>query len=631
MPVAVASYGGNRSSFNFGGSSFFSLLMNGIGTRNKYWVGSIDQNGLHVALRDILGAPFAILHTDIDRSDYMLFIGSNPKISGMNWLGHIPDGWKRALEAQKRGARITIVDPRKTESAEKADLHLSPIPGTDWAFVLGLIKVIVEENLGRTRYADRLMGLSDIKALAASVDLADIASYCDIEESLVKQVARDFAAARRGFAVARTGVAQTLGGTVGLWLTLVLNFITDRVETEGGLYYQHKTVTDLIRMTNDLVPDEVIHSRLKKSASVVGYLPLAELADEITTPGEGQVKALIVHAGNPVVSGPDGPALDRALSQLDLLVAVDLFQRESHRHADWLIPGEHFLEREEVNVLIQATHPVPYVQASRRAVDPPEDLMPEWRFFYRLALKMNLPIVKSRLFNPLLRFSGVLARLLGKPYLEFSPQLMERLLVAKGKQFRYKDILAAEHGVGNPQERPTFGALFDRVGFADNKVRLAPDNFLARARELVATVNGAAQNGTADADTFQLISRRRMHMMNSWLAETSMTMMKNAQGDHIHLNKGDCERLDIGNGERVKVQSETGSIEAIAQLTADVRPGVAVMEYGWGNRRFDPATGEVSQQRGVNSNSLVSRTELDPLSGVPALNGSRIRVAKLAV
>ena len=628
---AVASYGGNPSSFNFGGSSFFSLLMNGIGSRNKYWVGSIDQNGLHVALRDMLGAPFAILHTDIDRSDYMLFIGSNPKISGMNWLGHLPDGWKRALQAQKRGAKITIVDPRKTESAEKADLHISPIPGTDWALVLGLIKVIVEEDLGRSRYADRLTGLAEIKALASSVELANIAAFCDIDEEQIQQVAREFAAARRGFAVARTGVAQTLGGSVGLWLTLVLNFLTDHIETEGGLYYQHKTVTDLIRMTNDMLPDAVTHSRLKKSESVVGYLPLAELADEITTPGKGQVKALIIHAGNPVVSGPDGRALDQALSQLDLLVAVDLFQRESHRHADWLIPGEHFLEREEINVLIQSTHPVPYVQTARRAVDPPDSLIPEWRFFYRLALKMNLPIVKSRVFNPLLRLSGILARMLRKPYLEFSPQLMERMLVAKGKRFRFKDILAADHGLGNPQERPAFGALFDRIGFADNRVRLAPDNFLARARELVQHINGAGQSETAQADVLHLISRRRMHMMNSWLVETSMTMMKNAQGDQIYLNKDDCARLRVGSGERVNVQSETGSLEAVVQITPDVRPGVAVMEYGWGNRRFNPCTGKAAEQRGVNSNSLVSRTELDPLSGVPALNGSRIRILKMAV
>ena len=192
--------------------------MKGIGSRNKYWVGSIDQNGLHVAFRDMLGAPFAILHTDIDHSDYMLFIGSNPKISGMNWLGHLPDGWKRALQAQKRGAKITIVDPRKTESAEKADLHISPMPGTDWALVLGLIKVIVEEGLDRSRYADRLTGLAEIKALASSVELAEIAVFCDIDEGQIQQVAREFAAARRGFAVARTGVAQTLGGSVGLWL-----------------------------------------------------------------------------------------------------------------------------------------------------------------------------------------------------------------------------------------------------------------------------------------------------------------------------------------------------------------------------------------------------------------------------
>ncbi|MAY38033.1 MULTISPECIES: molybdopterin-containing oxidoreductase family protein [Spongiibacter] len=627
-PNAIGSYTGNPNGFNFGSALFHTMLLDAIGTESRFWVGSVDQNALHVASDAMYGNAWVSLQADIDHCDYFLLIGTNPQISTMCWIGYSPDGWKRVLARKAAGAELVVVDPRRTECAAKASRHIAPLPESDWALVLAMIKLILENGWRNPQHADLLEGLDTVRAIAATADLNQLSACCDVPLSEIETLARDFARAPSAMAIARTGVSQGRNGVLALWLVQVLNYITGRVETEGGLYYV-SGVLDLLDVGDTLFPHSDAISRVRGNKNVAGAHSLAELPDEITTPGPGQIRALIINSGNPVVSGPDGNKLDAALAQLDCLVVIDQFQRESHRHADWLIPGDHFLERTEINPLIQALSPSPRAQLSRAAVSPPTGMRYEWEFLRDLTLAMNKPLIPGkRWLNPLIAASTRLAAWSGKPQLTLNPMLMARMLIRDNPQLRWRDIVEAPHGIGDPAQRPEFGRLFGKLREQNRRVDLAPATFVdvLQQRLTESTARDPSQ-------PFQLISRRRMKMMNSWSIETSMDGMHSREmtGSTVEINRQQGETLHLFDGQKVTLRSASGSIEAQLKLSDEVRSGVAVMEHGWGYRTFNPGRGSSRHHGGVNRNLLVSNADVDPLSRVPRLNGTPVSIEPVAV
>ncbi|MGV0601742.1 molybdopterin-dependent oxidoreductase, partial [Mycolicibacterium pulveris] len=366
-PDAVGIYYGNPAGFSSSNVIFMNGWLDAIGTHSRYFVGSIDQNAMHVVASAMYGSLLMAPVSDIDNCDYFLLVGTNPAVSAWNWLETVPNGWRRALARQQQGAKIVIVDPLRTESAEKADLHLAVRPGQDWALLLAMVKVILDEGLEHHQDCTELAtGVDDLRALVADANLDDLAARCDIPRSLIEQVAREFAAATGAMVVTRTGVSMHLAGTVAEWLGHVLNVITGRMDRPGGRRYEPGYV-DAIRMAG-MVKTKPHRSRLLGREMVAGAHALSELPDEITTPGRGQIRALVINCGNPVVSGPDGDRLDNALAHLDLLVAIDFVQRESHRHAHWLLPAVHWLERDDLLAFTSNMHDEPYLQYGARAV-----------------------------------------------------------------------------------------------------------------------------------------------------------------------------------------------------------------------------------------------------------------------
>tara|TARA_R110002167_G_scaffold7388_10_gene34989 strand:- start:3733 stop:5931 length:2199 start_codon:yes stop_codon:yes gene_type:complete len=621
---ALGSYTGNPNGFNFGSALFQTMLLDAIGTENRFWVGSVDQNALHVVSENMYGNPWVSLQADIDYCDYFLLIGTNPQISGMCWIGYAPDGWKRVLARKSAGAELVVVDPRTTECAAKASQHIAPLPESDWALVLAMIKIIFDESWDNIGQAQKLDGLASIKALAQSADVNALSRRCDIAPDTIYQLAKQFAKAPRAMAVGRTGISQGRNGVLGLWLVQILNLITNRIETEGGLYYS-VGILDFLSAGDALFPKSNAHSRVRNNKNVAGSHSLAELPEEITTPGIGQIRALIMNSGNPVISGPDGDKLDAALAQLECFVVIDHFQRESHRHADWLIPGDHFLERTEINPLLQSLSPAPRAQMMRAAVPLTEGMRFEWEFLRDLCLAMNKPFAMGKSWlNPVVKASVKLSKWTGNKNHGLSPLWLSRALVHSGGMFKWKDIQNAEHGIGNVLTRPKFGTLFKQLTTENGKVHMAPEQFMA-------TLSDRLKEAEDDRSGYplQLIGRRRMKMMNSWSVETSMAGMKEQEmsGDTIEINRGDGQRFGVCDGDTVIVSSATASLTATVKLSEDVRCGVAVMEHGWGYRTFDPKTGEGTYNGGVNRNRLVSNTDVDPLSRVPRLNGTRVSIA----
>lgn len=620
-PAAIASYAGNPNGMDFGGSLFLSMLMGAIGSHNRYWVSSIDQNALHYVAESMYGHAFATMQLDLDHCEYVLLLGGNPAISGMCWIGVVADGWKRLLARQKQGlTTVVVVDPRKTESAAKAALHLATEPEQDWALLLGMIKVIFEGELHNVADCAAADGIDELRSIAQSTTLAELATRCDVSVEQINQLAVAFASANGAAAIARTGTAIGINGSLTEWLSHALNLITGNTDRKGGRFYNPGLVDPLVA-GESIFPPNPTPSRVRGLPTVAGFHALAELPGEIETSGAGQIKGLIISGGNPVISGPDGQSLDKALAKLDCLVVVDLVQRESHRHADWLIPAVHWLEREEFNPLLSGLSDSAYVQMGKRAVQQPKTVRHEWEFLRDLALAMDVPLMNQRGVNSVARLSRVLARLTGKPYHGFGPEWVARMLVAKSGKAKWRDIKRSTRGLsyGNRE----MGVLRATQSVMSQRIQAAPPPLLNYLRQRL-----SARSARSAAFPLHLLSRRRKHTMNSWYAEITAHKMHDSSGDWVEVHTTTAAELGIVDGASVRVVSATAELIARARLSTSIKTNVVVMEQGWGSRVFDPASGH-GQAIGVNRNLLVANNELDPLSSVPRLNGTPVRVEPL--
>jgi formate dehydrogenase len=626
-PDAVGIYHGNPAGFSSSNIVFMNGWLDAVGTHNRYFVGSVDQNALHVVAEAMYGSMLMVPVSDVDNCDYFLLVGTNPAVSAWNWMETVPGGWRRALDRQKRGAKIVVVDPLRTETADKADRHLAVRPGQDWALLLAMVKVILDERLENTADCrDLAVGVSELRRLVADADLDDLAVRCDVPRPMIAQVARDFAAARAAMVITRTGVSLHLAGTIGEWLGHVLNVITGRMDRPGGRRFEPGYI-DALRLSG-LATSLTHKSRLQGRDMVAGAHAISELPDEITTPGYGQIRAMLINCGNPVVSGPDGARLDAAFKELDLLVAIDLVQRESHRHAHWLLPAVHWLERNDLITFTSNLHDEPWVQYGAKAVESPPGAREEWRIFVDLAIAMRKPLFGVKGANGFVKGTRRLARLTRRPGLEFTPHWVDRLMVAtgrkiNGRRLKWRDIMAHPHGlVLGPRE---FGHFKRALQTDDKMVHAAPPEFVARARELLAASHAEAPDGYP----FQMANRRNRHSMNSWLNELP-GLHPSGKGNEVVINPGDAAALGIGDGDRVRVFSATGDIELAASVSDRPRRGVVIVDHGWGSRIFDPRGGGAPESYGANRNLLIDGAPVDPLSQTSPLSSSYVGIERVS-
>lgn len=617
-PDALGTYWGSPAAGGAANIPFQNAFLDSIGTQQRYAVGSVDQNSWHAVAEKMYGSVFMALVSDVDQCDFFLIIGGNPAVSTYAWLEYIPAGWRRVLERQRQGATVVVVDPIRTETAKHADLHLAIRPGQDWALLLGMIKVIFEEGLEHRADCDEMRDTDAVRSLAASADLDDLAARCDIPVEQIRDLARKFATARTANCVTRTGVAHHLTGAVGEWLGHLLSHITGRVDRPGGHRFERGFINTAKVTKQWSAPVEHI-SRVAGRPMVAGHHSLAELPGEITTPGRGQIRAMMINAGNPVISGPAGDNLDRALAQLDLLVAVDIVQRESHRHAHWLIPGTHWLEREELWTFATQLLDQPYVFYGRRAVNLPPGVRHEWQFWTDLTLAMRRPLFGKRGVNTVIKASRALAKITRRPGLAFDPTWIDRLLVRTGRRLKWKDILAHEHGwVYGERE---YGNFAEHLMTEDKKVHAAPPEFVAACQALLRTPRPTAPAGYP----YQLSNRRNRHSLNSWLNEQP-SLHKGRRTNDMEIHPKDAADLGVTAGDRVRVSSPHGTLEAEVQISDAPRQGVVVLAHGWGSRVFDPRGGAEPQSFGTNRNRLVGGDEVDPISQTPALSSTYVAV-----
>jgi formate dehydrogenase len=615
---AIATYNGNPGQSNGTGTAFMGGFLAGLGSTNNYHVGSVDQNSFNLNGEQMYGCEMTILVPDVDHAKCFLFLGLNPAVSYMGWLDTVADGWNRILAAQANGADLIVVDPRETPTTRKANTHVKIRPNEDWALLLGIIKVIFARGWENKEDCAAASNIDVLKKLAADADLENLANRCNVPVVQIEDIARRFATAPTGVCVARTGVSQSRNGMLGEWLSHALNLICGRTDRKGGRFYNPGIFKNTMKTLNSMAPKIERRSRIGNYRAIYGGYPLATLPDEITTPGEGQVRALIIHCGNPVVAGPDGARLDAALEKLELLISIDMFQRESHRHAHWLIPGCHFLEREEFLTILGSLFEKPHAQLGQAVIEPRDGLWPEWKFFRELALEMNIPFMGMKPLNTIIRMSKRVARLTGNPLHEFNPRWMWALLVKTSSSLKWKDLCNKPSGYIYGEK--TYGNFRPQLQTPDGKINAAPAMFVEVLKKRL--LEPLPQTDTIFP--LRLVNQRRLSMMNSWLVES--VKRKEIYGEFVEINPQDAAARGVSENQPVVVQSRVASVTAKARITDEVPPGVISMDHGWGSRMFDPVHGGAPEVQGVNRNSLVPADELDDLTGVPNLNGTSVNV-----
>ncbi|PTL55543.1 molybdopterin-dependent oxidoreductase [Paraconexibacter algicola] len=627
---AIANYLGNPGAHSWSVLAFLTLRLV-LGTRNNYSATSTDQLPQHLTSAEMLGTPLVFPIPDLERTDHLLVLGANPAVSNGSVMS-APGVRDRLRAVKARGGTVIVVDPRRTETARLADEHVAVRPGGDPYLLLGVIGVLFAEGLVAVgRLAEHVDGVEELRALTAAWTPQRAAEHSGVDADTIVRLARGFAAAPSAVAYGRVGVCQTQTGTVTHWLITALNTLTGNLDRPGGAMFTTPPVdpTPLLQLVGKtgFRLHRTRTARVSGLPNMNGEFPIAGLADEITTPGDGQVRGLVVYAGNPVLSAPGGAALDAALPQLDFMVAIDQYVTETTRHADIILPPVSALERDDLDFVMPAVSVRNHVRFSPAAVPKRPGGREDWQIINGL----------SRRLGTGLRRRGVAGAVHAATLLKLdSPARILDLALAMGpygvlrrgplKGLTVARVRAAEHGIDLGPLEPRLPGMLTTPG---RRVQLAPELFVEEARRLDAQ---AREQGEATADGFDLtlIGRRSLRSNNSWL-HNSRRLMKGADRCVALLHPDDAQARGLSDGALVRVSSRVGAIDLPVQVSDELRPGVVSIPHGFGHGREGVGWTHAAAKPGVSVNDITDPTVLDRLTGNAAYNSVAVRVEAVPV
>lgn len=602
-PDAVAAVIGNPAAHKIGLLAYFPRLARALGTRNIFSASTLDQMPKQLSAGLMFGHWLSIPVPDIERCDLLLVLGANPMVSnGSLWT--VPDYRGRARALRERGGRIVVIDPRRTETATHADQHLAIRPGGDVFLLLGLVHTLFDENLVRLGHLQaHVNGLDELRSAVAPFAPERMAPGCGIDAATQRQLARDLAAAPRAAVYGRIGTCTQAFGTLNSWLVDVLNALTGHLDSPGGAMFPKAAAfaanTHGSAGSGRGISTGRRKSRVSGAPEVMGEFPITCLAEEIETPGTGQVKAVICIASNPVLSAPNGPRIARALEGLSFMLSLDIYLNETSRHADVILPG----------------------------LSPLEDLhydIPFPQFSYRNHARFSGPVFKPPAGQPaewetLLRLSALLE---GKgsqpgPQADSGPEaLIDQALRSGPYSLTLAEVKAASGGIDLGELQPRVPEV---LRTPSGRIELAPPMLV----DDLARVDAALTQPPAD---MLLIGRRDMRSGNSWMHNLPV-LAKGPERCTLTVHPADAQRLGLREGASARLLAGNAELLAPVHISDELMPGVVSLPHGWGHDL--PGTRlQLAQQRpGANLNALLDDRLRDPLSGNAVLSGAPVTVS----
>lgn len=624
---ALAVYLGNPNVHSLGALTHHPTLVRLLRTRNRYSATSVDQLPHHVAAWALYGHQFLLPVPDIDRTDLLVLVGHNPMASnGSLWT--VPDFPQRRRELASRGGRLVVVDPRRTETAKVADTHHFVRPGTDAALLLALVREVLAS--GRARPAVWVDGVEAVREAVEPFTPELAASVSGVPAQAVRDLARDLLDAPSAVVHGRMGVSTQAHGVVCQWAVQALNLLTGNLDRPGGAMFTTPAV-DLVGR-NLLGPGGFSRrrTRVRGLPGFGGELPVSALAEEMTTPGEGRVRALLTVAGNPVSSTPGGHLLDDALAGLDAMVSVDLYLNETTRHADVVLPPTGPLERDHYDLVFHVLAVRDTARFSPAVL--PKD--PGGRHDWEIARDLGEAVVRERARRAR-RTAGLRravagavdrATLTALARLRVSPRRqLDLLLRTGGAGLSLRKVAAAPGGLDLGPLRPR---LPGRLRTADRRVDLAAAVALDALPGLAEVLRTASTTRADDGDRLLLVGRRHQRDNNSWLHNTERLTRGRAR--HALLaHPDDLAVRGIRSGDRVRVASAVGEVEVEVTATDDVMRGVVSLPHGYGHRRAGVRLRGATALPGASVNDLTDPGVVEAVSGNAVLNGVPVTVEPL--
>ncbi|MDI1257730.1 molybdopterin-dependent oxidoreductase [Aquabacterium sp.] len=613
---AVGIYQGNPTVHNWGNITHGPLFMGQLKTRNRFSATSVDQLPHHLTSYWLYGHQFLLPIPDIDRTQYMLMLGGNPLASNGSIMT-VPDVRKRLKALQARGGKLVVVDPRRTETAAIADEYLAIKPSGDAAFLLAMVHVLLHESLAQPGHLQGLLkGLEDLKHAVAFFTPEATAASSGIDADATRRLARELAQAESGVCYGRMGVSTQVNGVVCQWAIQVINILTGNLDKEGGALVTHPAI-DLVK-TGLIGPGHVgaWRSRVRKAPEFGGELPVSVLAEEILTPGPGQIRAMVTSCGNPVLSTPNGRQLDQALSQLDFMVSVDFYINETTRHAHVILPPTCLVEHDHYDLVFMHFAVRNVARYSPAILPKPDGALHDWEIYAGLAKRYAQHAWALERGGTVQRLRGMLTR---SAMSRLRPDQLLALGLRKGAYpLRMKQLRAAPQGIDLGPLRPGLAQSLLKKGRAIGLLPLAIANELPL---LAATLPKA----TPDADSLTLIGRRDVRSNNSWMHNSERLVSGKARCV-LWMHTHDAAQRGLSEGQTVQITSRVGQVDAPVFITADIRPGVVSLPHGWGHGRQGVKLGVASQYPGVSLNDLTDDQLTDRISGNAALNSLRVHV-----
>lgn len=646
-PGSVAVYLGNPNVHTAAGQLYVKPLVKALRTRHVYSASTVDQMPKHVSAGLMFGSAGSIPVPDVDRTDHLLMLGANPRMSNGSLLT-APDLPGRLDRLRARGGRLVVVDPRRTRTARRADEHVAIRPGTDALLLAAIATTLVEEDLVRLGAAsEHLSGLDEVVAALAPFTPERVASTTRIEAADIRRIARELAAAERPAVYGRIGVHAQRFGTLCAWLTDVVNALVGALDAPGGVMWArpgHEVGTRPTPYTTGRW-----HSRVRGLPECNGELPVSTLAEEIETPGEGQIRALVTVAGNPLRSTPNADRLADAVDQLDLVVSVDPYLTATSSRADVVLPPPGPLHEPHPELAFASLSVRNVTKHSPPVLSLPEGAMHEWQILLSLAAialgvehgvgTSDGPPVDLEAADHVVA-SQVAQQVVSTPSSRLHGlEVDEAIALAGGHRGpdRLVDLLwrAGPYGAGAGEDGLSLATMLANpsgidhgpleprlpgiLATASGRVELAPPTILADLPRLEEAIEDAPEG-------LLLVGRRHLRTNNSW-GQNVAALVGTRDLCTLWVHPDDAAAFGLDDGQQALVSSRVGAVTAPVEVTDAVTTGTVSLPHGFGNDEDGIRLRVAAEVGGVNSNVLTDEQDVDPLSGNAVLNGIPVTLA----
>ena len=618
---AIGLYMGNPIAHNHAVLALRNGLFRALGTRNCTSAGSQDTSPRFAASYYLYGSSLAIPVPDLDRTDYLFCVGANPRVSNGS-LMNAPNIRERLQALRQRGGRLVVVDPRRTETAREADEHVAILPGGDAALLLAMAQVIVSEGLASRDAIQRLAnGFQAIEQRLSAFTPERVASQTGIDATTIRRLAREFAQAPTSVAYSRLGVCNNEYGTLASVATDVLNLVAGRVGEVGGAMFPASVfdARPILKLTNADGHDRW-RSRVRNLPETLGELPASILAEEIETPGTGQIRAIVTYAGNPVLSTPNSRRLAAAFAQLDFMVSIDIYINETTRHADIILPPTWGLTEDHVDLIATNAAVRNIARWSPPALPKPAGAYSDWEIILELAYRLGGGPTGLKPLDWVFRQ----ARKIG---FRWTPESTLDMLVRLGpygdrylpgsRGLNLKKLKAHPHGLDLGPMKP---GIAHRVIHRDGKMRLDAQVLLQAIDALARELDRPMESGT-----LRLIGRRALRSNNSWMHNVP-ALVSGKDRCVLLVHPDDAARAGVADGETAILESRIHTGEVPVKISDEMRPGVVSLPHGWGHAESAPWQRVAGAHAGVSANDWTDDQEVELIVGQSILNGMPVRL-----